>query len=117
MVITINDYRAKSRNQTTRQHWIHYRNQKIAFVSLLMTSLPDSLSLFTKPATVSISAYYKGKRHVDTSNLDDKIIVDGLIEVGILKDDRAFENPRVIKTVYPESGVDKVVIEVVAHDK
>lgn len=62
------------------------------------------------PAVVVIEAYYKGKRGVDTSNIDDKHIVDALMGVGILKDDDPTENPEVIKRSYVESGVDRLDI-------
>jgi Holliday junction resolvase RusA-like endonuclease len=64
------------------------------------------------PARVSISAFYKGKRCIDTSNIDDKIFVDALMDVGILKDDTPLENPEVVKRAYSQVGEDYVVITI-----
>lgn len=64
------------------------------------------------PAQVTIKAYFKGLRAVDTSNIDDKLYIDVLQEIGILADDRPQENPRVIKEAYIKTGEDKLVIEV-----
>ena len=69
--------------------------------------------LQVSPAEVTIEAYYKGRRSVDTSNIDDKMIVDALMKVGILKDDTAYENPTVTKRVFPESKKDELVILVI----
>lgn len=63
-------------------------------------------------ARVSIYAYYKGKRAVDTSNLDDKFILDGLMGAGVLEDDDPAHNPEVFKTSIASSGKDELVIVV-----
>lgn len=64
------------------------------------------------PAQITIQAFYKGKRGVDTSNLDDKIIVDAVMNIGIIEDDTARENPRVIKEVFLEAEENKLVITI-----
>lgn len=108
MKIKIKDYKAKSRNMTATKHWTSYKRHRDE-LSLLIRS-NSKRKMFDKPVVVIIKAYYKGKRHVDTSNIDDKIIIDGLMDAGILKDDRAYENPKVVKECYPESGKDKLEI-------
>lgn len=111
MEIKIPNYRALSRNMTNKKHWSHYVKQ-LKEVTELVSAYNHRKNIFTKPVVVEIEAYYKGKRHVDTSNLDDKIIVDSLMKVGLLKDDTAYDNPVVTKKVYPESGEDKLVITI-----
>lgn len=111
MKLTIPQYRAMSRNMTNKRHWTHYVRQ-LKEVTELVSAYNHRANVFTKPVVIEIEAYYKGKRHVDTSNLDDKIIVDAIMKVGLIKDDTAYENPRVIKSVYPESGEDKLVITI-----
>lgn len=111
MIITIPDYRAASRNSTNKKHWTKYYEQKQEVIALVRYSMKEKPYIIS-PAIVTIEAYYSGKRHVDTSNLDDKLYVDVLQDIGVLKDDTAFENPRVIKEVYPLSGKDELVISI-----
>lgn len=113
MIITIPYYRAASRNSTNKKHWTKYYAQKQEVISLVRYSMTEKPYIIS-PAIVTIEAYYSGKRHVDTSNLDDKLYVDVLQEIGVLKDDTAYENPRVIKQVFPESKKDELVILVEA---
>lgn len=110
MIITIPNYRARSRNKTATSHWTVYMTHRNELAELIMAYSPQKSCL--SPAVVVIEAYYEGKRHVDTSNIDDKMIIDGLMRAGILRDDTAYENPKVIKVCYPESGVDKLDIEI-----
>lgn len=110
MKIVIDNYRAKSRNQTITSHWRNYQKHRDELASLMNPYIKREM--FKTPVTVTIEVYYKGKRHVDTSNIDDKIIVDGLMKCGVIKNDTAYENPEVIKRCYPESGEDKLVVTV-----
>lgn len=112
MTITIPDYRTPSRNKTITSHWRTYQKYRDEMSDLIQAYATDRHEIC--PATVTIEAYYKGKRSVDTSNIDDKMIVDALMHVGILKDDTAYENPKVVKRVYPESKKNELVITVEA---
>lgn len=64
------------------------------------------------PARVTITAYFKGLKSIDTSNIDDKLYIDVLQEVGLLKDDNPAENPEVVKRAFVSCGFDRVEIEV-----
>lgn len=108
--IVIPDYRAKSRNKTITSHWRTYQKYRDE-VSEFMAVYANEIESIN-PARVTIEAYYKGKRCVDTSNIDDKLFVDGLQNLGILEDDTPYENPEVIKRAYPEAGENKVIIYV-----
>ena len=112
-VITIPDYRAKSRNRTVTAHWRTYQKYRDEIADLIQAYAKNREDISF--ATVIIEAYYKGKRSIDTSNLDDKMIVDGLMKVGILKNDTALEDPEVIKRVYPSSGHDSLVISIIKN--
>lgn len=61
-------------------------------------------------ANITIQAHFKGARAIDTSNIDDKLIIDGLMHAGILTDDDPKNNPIVTKMSVPGSGVDKLMI-------
>ncbi|MFO8068448.1 MAG: hypothetical protein R6U02_00390 [Alkalibacterium sp.] len=108
--IVIPDYRAKSRNKTAYRHWRTYQKYRDEIAELIMFYAKDKTEI--DPARVTLEAYFKGRRVIDTSNLDDKLAVDGLMKAGILKDDTPFENPEIIKRVYPETGENKLVIMV-----
>lgn len=108
--IIIPDFRTPSRNMTATKHWRAYQQQRDDLCGLIRAYMRGEGVIY--PACVTIEAYYKGKRGVDTSNLDDKIIVDGLMHAGILENDTAIENPKVIKQVYLETGKDELVITV-----
>lgn len=109
-IITIPDYRTPSRNKTATKHWTQYKQQRDELAQMIMVYLDGEGVIY--PAQVTIEAFYKGKRGVDTSNVDDKIIVDGLMHAGVLDDDTARENPVVIKKVYLESGENTLKITV-----
>lgn len=94
MRIVIPNYRARSRNHTTRKHWTVYRDHLDEATEFVRTYAPSRSVL--SPARVVITAVFKS-RPIDTSNIDDKIIVDALMKVGILKDDKPSENPEVVK--------------------
>lgn len=121
MKITIPNYRAEGRNSTTKKHYRYYMQARDEVYELMRAYVSqDDLRQLAKrgngdiwPARVTITAYYKGKRHVDTSNLDDKIFVDGLMHVGIIKDDDAYHNPEVTKRVIPEAGKDEVEVDII----
>lgn len=116
MQIIIPNYRTKSRNQTTRKHWIHYRQQLAEMTALVRfsASLEDRTRTpkYISPARVIIEAKFKGARGVDTSNIDDKIIIDALMEAGFLLDDDPSRNPEVVKRSQINTGVDELIISV-----
>lgn len=108
--ITIPDYRTPSRNKTATSHWRTYQKYRNEMADLVTAYASEKYTI--SPATVTIEAYYKGRRSVDTSNIDDKMIVDALMLNGILKNDTCIENPEVIKKAYALTGEDKLVITV-----
>lgn len=110
IVITIPNYRAKSRNETNKKHWTKYYQHRKEIAQLISVYAKDKQTI--SPAHVTIEAYYKGKRAVDTSNCDDKCIIDGLMDAGILEDDTPEHNPIVTKMAFSETGEDKLVITV-----
>lgn len=110
MIIEIPDYKVHSRNKTTTQHWRVYQNYRDSLKLLIMGY--SKRVRFKKPVRVTIEAYFKGKRHIDTSNIDDKIIIDGLMDAKVIEDDTAYHNPEVVKRCYPKSGEDKLIIKV-----
>lgn len=110
MKITIPNYRAKSRNKTITSHWRVYQKYRDEIAELIFAYSKGRLVIF--PARVTMTAYFKGKRAIDTSNLDDKLILDGLMRSGILKNDTCIDNPEVIKRVIAESGKDELEIVV-----
>lgn len=110
LLITIPNYRAKSRNQTNKKHWTNYHRHRTEVMELVRVYCKKPRTF--ECAKVTISAFYKGKRSIDPSNLDDKIFIDSLMRVGILKDDTIQENPVVVKQGFRECGFDKVVIKV-----
>jgi len=108
MQITIPNYRAKSRNKTITSHWRVYQKYRDEIAELIFAYSKDRSVIF--PAKVTITAYFKGKRAIDTSNIDDKLILDGLMAVKILKNDTCIENPEIVKRVISDSGKDELVI-------
>lgn len=111
MKIEIPNYRAKSRNQTITAHWRVY--QKIRDeVNELMVATIGKRHKPIQPARITISAHYRGKRAIDTSNLDAKLWVDSIMHCGLLEDDTPDKNPEVILRSFQECGFDKVVIEI-----
>ena len=108
MQIIIPNYRAKSRNKTITSHWRVYQKYRDEIAELIFAYSKDRSVIF--PAKVTITAYFKGKRAIDTSNLDAKTILDGLMGSGILEDDTCIHNPEVILRVIAESGKDELVI-------
>lgn len=111
VILRIPDHRALSRNQIDRMHWSQYRLAKQDHV-ILVKSATQKRTPFKNPVSITIEAYYKGKVHVDTSNIDDKFWVDALMHVDILSDDNAICNPEVIKRSHYEAGKDEVVIKI-----
>ena len=112
MTITLPDYRAQSRNKTAFAHWRSYQKFRNEVCELVAGYTGYKKHKAIENAEVTISAYYKGKRSVDTSNIDDKIFVDALMHIGVLKDDDPLNNPRVIKQAFQETGENKVIITV-----
>ena len=110
MKILIPNYRARSRNKTITSHWRNYQLHRDEAAALIMTYAKDRRPVF--PARVTITGFFKGKRGIDTSNLDDKLIVDGLMRAGILENDTADHNPEVVKRIVLDSGKDELLIEV-----
>lgn len=113
MKIIIPNYRAQSRNKTNKKHWTVYVKERREVAAFIMAYCTDRKPI--SPASVRIDAYYKAGRAVDTSNLDDKIIVDALMDIGILPDDTCVENPEVIKHCFKNTGEDKLVITITKY--
>jgi hypothetical protein len=107
MVIEIPNYRAVSRNKTNKKHWSYYFKEKEAIRQFIMIYNKEEIRPYSN-AKMTIKAYFKGKRHIDVFNIDDKIYSDILMEMGFFKDDNAYYIPVVEKYVYPESGEDKL---------
>lgn len=110
--IVIPDYRAKSRNKTITSHWRTYQKYRDEIAEFMLAYAKRDELYEMDNATVEIEAFFKGKRTIDVSNLDDKLIVDGLQKLGVLPDDTPEFNKTVVKTVVPESGKDELVIMV-----
>lgn len=108
MKIIIPNYRAQSRNGTITSHWRVYERERDAIALLIRYHATDRTQLLA--ANVTINAYFKGKRAIDTSNIDDKFILDGLMKAGILPDDSPSFNPMVIKRSIANSGKDELEI-------
>ena len=112
MKITIPNYHCASRNQTNKGHWTKYVSAKDEVTSLI--SLYGRIKkTIDVPVLVVITAYFKKERHIDSTNIDDKIYVDALRYAGILKDDNYYYNPVVAKRVLINQGEDKVEIEII----
>lgn len=110
ITITIPNFKTPSRNKTATAHWTKYYRQKEE-IAVFITSYAPRKKIIS-PSKVTIKAYFKGKRSIDTSNIDDKVIIDGLMRAGFLKDDCIEENPIVIKMAFNNSGEEKLVIEI-----
>lgn len=113
MKITIPNYRARSRNKTATAHWRVYQLHRNEIAELIGTYTPSRECI--SPAVVTIEAFYM-QRPVDTTNVDDKIVVDGLMRAGILIDDKPQENPIVIKKCFVDAEEDKLVITVEKYE-
>lgn len=111
MRITIPDFRAPSRNTTNRKHWSAYSSQLKEIASLIGGYATDRKLI--SPAKVVITASYATKKSVDVSNIDDKIVVDALMTIGILKNDNPIENPEVVKRVLINTGKNELVVDVI----
>lgn len=81
-------------------------------VADLVRAYAVRVTTFTKPVKITITAYFKGKRHIDTSNIDDKTYVDALIHAKVIEDDNAYHNPVVIKEVCTDMTEDKLLIRI-----
>lgn len=112
MTITIDNYRGKSRNQTNKKHWTKYYQHKQELEELIAAKTGFKQLKPIEPAKVIIEAHYRAKRAVDVSNLDDKIIIDCLMSIGLLRDDNPDCNPEVIKRSLRSTGKDQLVIMV-----
>lgn len=114
MTITIPDFKTPSRNKTATKHWRKYQAARNEMASLIINYKPviQDMNTVNVPLVVDITAVYKSKRSIDVSNIDDKIIVDGLMKAGILEDDSPRFNPAVIKRVKVGRGIDQLVIKV-----
>lgn len=113
MIITIPKYRCPSRNKTVTSHWRTYQRYRDEIAELIKAYKPRGPQQpFTRAVVVTITAFFKGKRHIDVSNIDDKLIIDGLMHAGIIEDDDAYHNRRVIKEVCLECGEDALTIEI-----
>lgn len=106
--ITIPNYRAYSRNKTLTAHWTVYRRYRDEVKSLVSYYCKKPFKI--EPAEVTIRAFYRGVRSVDTSNIDDKIFIDALMDIGVLTNDTPQENPRVVKEAYINCGFDRVEV-------
>lgn len=108
MRILIPNYRAKSRNGTITSHWRVYQRERDEIALLIRYHAKDRTQL--PAADIVINAYFKGKRAIDSTNIDDKFIVDGIMKAGILSDDDPDHNPLVLKHSIPSSGKDELEI-------
>lgn len=108
MTITIPNYRAKSRNGTITSHWRVYQRERDSIAALIRYYCKDRSKM--AGANITIHAYFKGKRAIDTSNIDDKFILDGIMHAGILEDDSPEFNPVITKRSIPSSGKDELEI-------
>jgi Holliday junction resolvase RusA-like endonuclease len=108
--ILIPNYKTMSRNKTITSHWRTYQKYRNEIAQLIRVYTPRFEPMTN--TTIEIIAYFKGKRAIDTSNIDDKIIIDGLMKVGIIKDDTPEYNHTVIKICEPLTGKDELLIRV-----
>lgn len=108
MRILIPNYRARSRNGTITSHWRIYQRERDNMAILIRYHATDRIMI--QAANVIINAYFKANRCIDTSNIDDKFILDGLMKAGILQDDSPKFNPTVTKSSIPNSGKDELEI-------
>lgn len=111
MKITIPDYIVHSRNKTATTYWRVYQAEKHT-TAALVRSYMKRCKTFVKPVQITITAYFKGIKSVDVSNIDDKIYVDAIMNAGIIIDDKVSCNPVVIKKGILNAGEDKVEIEI-----
>lgn len=109
MKIVIPNYRAPSRNKTITSHWRNYQRYRNEISEFVCCYLPEKKII--TPARVIIEAHYKN-RSIDVSNIDDKLVIDGLMAAGVLPDDNFKHNPEVIKRVFNKSEDNKLVITV-----
>lgn len=109
-IIKIPEYRAKSRNQTVTAHWTKYKKARDEVKQLVSFYCKNRSQIDI--ARVTITAFFKGKRSIDTSNIDDKIWIDALMDIGILKNDTPIENPEVVKKTFINCGFDAVEIKI-----
>jgi len=65
-----------------------------------------------KRCEITITAYFKGKRRHDISNICEKIYEDGLVMAGIIEDDNLNIVVGIHKFAYNDQKEDKVVIEI-----
>jgi Holliday junction resolvase RusA-like endonuclease len=108
LIITIPNYITPSRNKTITKHWRTYMVYRDEIAELIKHYTPTK-QLFER-AIVTIYANYKDNRRRDVSNIDDKLIIDGLMHAKILKDDSSKENPCVVKWIKSNAGSNKLVV-------
>lgn len=110
MNFCIPNYRARSRNDTTRGHWTKYKVAKDEVIQLVRGYRPAGFVMYEKPVKVTIIARFAGRSHIDASNIDDKIYVDALRYAKLIPDDNFDWNPIVTKEVMIKTGTDQVEI-------
>ena len=111
MKITIPDYLVHSRNKTATAHWRRYQEEKHD-VADLVRCYAGRVKLFEKPVVITITAFFKGAKNVDPSNIDDKVYVDAVMRAGIIVDDNTNCNPTVIKHGVLNAEENRVEIEI-----
>lgn len=109
--IVIPNFRCPSRNATTRKHWTRYYAAKEEMFSLIKGYCKPPKKPFDRYRVV-VEAYYKGKRHIDPSNIDTKLVCDALMNAKVVDDDNGYQNLSVEVMVKPEAGKDELVIVV-----
>ena len=114
MTIKIPNCRGRSRNETNYSHWRFYQGVKAELGQFIRAYAKRPKYPFRTPVNIKVTAYYKGKRGVDASNIDLKIYCDVLQELGIIEDDDPKHNPSVCAESITETGKDEVVIEITA---
>jgi Holliday junction resolvase RusA-like endonuclease len=80
-----------SLNEWTRMHWSKQRKQKQAWLwEVISTALNAKVGKPRyKQATIKITYYFTQQRRRDTDNYTPKFLMDSLVHVGIIQDDRA----------------------------
>jgi len=115
LIIVIPNYRTPSRNKTVTSHWRNYMRYRDELAELITAYCQDR-RLF-KCAKVTIAAYYTGKRRRDVSNIDDKMVLDALMKIGVLEDDDTKHNPQITKIAYIDCLTDELHIIVEEYEK
>ena len=69
-----------------------------------------------KRCEIAITAYFKGKRRHDISNICEKVFEDGLVEAGVIDDDNLDIVVGIYKYAKNNAKKDKVVLEIYEAD-